>query len=161
MAVNATAFLLSLALAMWPIASQAKGADGLVTLVGTIGHAKVHADAVSFSFAGSVSFSFFTAAQDNPERKRIDLAFKVQNVSIRIPSFGGNEYDNENNPFRVSYKNAVMHALELADSGEKGNIVLVEPKLSYDRHGVLVQIDCALGQVIPDHLERSLRAPKP
>jgi hypothetical protein len=161
MAIHARTFPLALALGflMLPTVSHAKGADGVVVLQGRIRHASSNADAVSFKFTGKVSFSYFTAAPGDPARKRINLEFDVRSIPVRIPTFGGNEYDNEGNPFRVTYKNAVEHAMEASRSGERADIALIEPVLSYGVNGILRKIECARGQVIPDHLEHDSPAP--
>lgn len=150
--------LLSCVLVLLPLVSHGKGADGLVILKGTIQEASTNDDVVSFAFTGKMSFSFFTAAQDDPGRKRIDLEFDVKKLLIRIPKFGTSEYDNENNPYRVTFKNAVKHALGASQSGELVSVVLFRPKLSYEQGGVMEKIDCTHAQVMPDRLERELRS---
>ncbi len=161
MAIRTRMFPLALAAGflMLPIASHAKGADGVVLMEGKIEHASSSPDAVLFEFTGKVSFSFFSAATGDPARKRIDLEFDVKSIPVRIPDFGGHEYDNEDNPFRVTYKNAVANAVQAARSGEKSYIALIEPVLSYRVDGILRKIDCARGQVLPDHLQNGFRAP--
>jgi hypothetical protein len=159
MGIHARTFALTLALGFLtlPTVSYPKGADGLVLLQGRIQHASRHPHAVSFEFTGKVSFSFFSAPPGNPARKRIDLEFDVRRVLVRIPDFGGHEYDNEGDPFRVIYKNAVEHAMQVSQSGEKTDITLIEPVLSYGLNGLLREIGCARGQVLPIALEQGSR----
>jgi hypothetical protein len=140
--------------ALLPIISHAKGADGLVILKGTIQGASTNDEEVSFVFMGKLSFSFFTAARGDADRKQVDLQFDVKKLPIRIPKFGTSEYDNEDNPFRVTFKNAAKLASEASHSGEAVSIVLFRPKLSYDINGVIEKIECTHAQVLPDRLER-------
>ena len=68
MAIRTRMFPLALAAGflMLPIASHAKGADGVVLMEGKIEHASSSPDAVLFEFTGKVSFSFFSAAPGDP-----------------------------------------------------------------------------------------------
>ena len=79
--------LLSFWLALLPADSQAKSADGVVVLDGTIRNVQSSVDAVTFLITGKLRFTFFNAAQDKPGRRRVDLAFDVEALPVRIPAF--------------------------------------------------------------------------
>jgi hypothetical protein len=150
---------LLLVLLALPLLAWAKGADGLVILKGTMQAAKTTADAVDFNFTGELSFSFFTAAEGEPIRRRIDLQFEVKKLPIHIPKFGTEKYDADDDPYRVSFRNAAKHALAVSQSGERVTVALFAPKLSYDINGMIDHADCTHAQVMPDRLERAFRAP--
>jgi hypothetical protein len=149
----------AIVLALLPLISHAKGSDGLVILKGTIRDASTNADVVSFAFTGKLSFTFFTAANEDPTRKRIDLELDVKKLPIRIPKFGTAEYDSKDDPYIVSFRNAAKHASEVSRSGEAVTVALFRPKLSYDIGGVIEKVECTHAQVMPDRLERVLRTP--
>ena len=157
MTSNARFLILTLVLALLPTISHAKGADGLVILKGTLQEANTNDEEVSFVFSGKLSFSFFTAAQGDADRKRIDLQFDVKKLPIHIPKFGTSEYDSKDDPFIVSFKNAAKHASETSRSGETVSVALFRPKLSYDIQGIIEKVECTHAQVMPDRLERELR----
>jgi hypothetical protein len=128
-------------------------------LKGTIRDARVLPEMVSFGFSGHLAFSFFTAPEGYPERKRVDQEFDVRELSIEVPRFGKDEYADDDNPFRVNFKNAGKHATEAAESGEVVTVVLSNPSLSYDINGVIVCAACTHAQVMPVRIERQLRDP--
>ena len=144
-------------LASLPTASQAKSADGVVVLEGKISNVETGADAVTFQFTGRLRFTFFNAARNKRERRQVDLSFDVEGLPVRIPDFGGHEFDNEDCSWRVTFKNAGLNAKGAAHSGEAVSVMLFEPKFSYDLEGVIERIDSARGQVLTDRLNHDLR----
>jgi len=148
--------LLAFWLALLPADTHAKSPDGVVVLEGTIRNVKTRADAVTFEFTGKLRFTFFNAAQDKPGRRRVDLAFDVDGLPVRIPAFDGQEFDKEDCPWRVTFKNASLNAKAAGLSGEAVSVMLFEPMLSYDVNGVIDRIDSARGQVLTDRLNHDL-----
>jgi hypothetical protein len=148
----------AVALTLLPLLASAKGGDGIVSLKGTIQDASTNADMVTFAFSGKLSFSYFTAPRGDPARKQIDVEFDVKKLPVSIPKFGTSEYDAEDNPFRVSFKNAATHVAEASRSGETVTVALFRPKFSYDISGVLEKLDCTHAQVLADRVVLALRA---
>jgi hypothetical protein len=134
---------------------EAKGADGLVILKGTLQHAAHSADEVSFEFTGRFSFTFFTAALDSPDRKQVDLDLEVHDLRVVVPVFGESEQSSDD-PYTVNFANAVRHALAASRSGERVTAVLFNPRLSFGIGGVLEQATCTHAQVLPARFERRL-----
>jgi hypothetical protein len=130
---------------------QAKGTDGVVSLQGTIRDASISAEMVAFSFTGQLSFSFFTAANGDPSRKRINLRFDVRELPIQVPKFGSdNDCKGKNfGPFCVSFENAAKYAREAAASGELVDVALFGPTLTYGIGGVIERAACTHAHVIP------------
>lgn len=130
---------------------QAKGGDGVVSLEGKIQDASISAEIVRFSFTGKLSFSFFTAAHDDPSRRRIDLKFDVRELPIQIPKFGSeNDCKGRNyGPFCVSFENAAKYIRETAASGELVDVALFRPTLTYGIGGVIERAGCTHAHVIP------------
>lgn len=157
MRCTAQVLLLAFWLALLPTVSPAKSADGVVVLEGTIRDVQARADAVTFQFSGRLRFTFFNAAQDKPGRRRVDLAFDVEGLQVRIPDFGGREFDKEDCPWRVTFKNASLNAKAAGHSGEGVSVTLFEPEFSYDVNGVIERIDSARGQVLTDRQNHDLR----
>lgn len=149
--------LLAFGLVLLPADSHAKSADGVVILEGTIGEVQTRADAVTFRFTGKLRFSFFNAAQHNPLRRPLDLAFDVEGLPVRIPAFGGRELHSEDCPWSVTFKNAGLNAKEAGRSGQTVSVILFRPKLSFDTSGVIERIDSTHGQVLTDRLNHDLR----
>lgn len=150
-------FLFALVLLLPLQAPQAKGADGLVLLKGTVQGANTTDDLVSFLFTGRLSFSFFTAAQDDAARKRIDLEFDVRQLPVQIPKFGDVTDESKNNPFIVNFGNAAKHAAEASKTGEVVSVVLFRPVISYDIHGIIEKLACTHAQVMPERMIHQLR----
>ena len=135
----------------WP-----RKGDGFVHLKGTIQVANTNAGTLTFLFSGHLHFSFFTAPRGDFTRKRVDLDFDIKKVPISVPRFGEAEYDAKSDPFVVSFRNAVKHALQVSQSGESVGIALFRPNISYESNGMIEGISCGSAQVLPDHLVKQL-----
>jgi hypothetical protein len=148
-------------LAVWCLAAfsqdtpPCKG-DGFVHLHGTVQEASTNENVLHFRFTGRLQFAFFTAPAGDSARKRVSLDFDVKRVPISIPKFGKAEYDSKSDPFVVSFKNAVQHALLASQSGEPVSIGLFRPKLSYATDGTIDRIEGGSGQILADRLVREL-----
>jgi hypothetical protein len=161
MNVRSSLALLLFGLVLASSSVQSKGADGLVSLKGTIHHALVSPESVTFQFSGHLAFSFFTAPLGNSERKQVDLEFDVRKLPIEIPKFDSGPYSNDASPYRVNFRNAGKHATEAAKSGEPVSVSLVSPTLTYDVSGTIVRVSCTHAQVMPESVERALRGQQP
>jgi hypothetical protein len=139
-----------LGLAVLPALLQAKGSDGIVILQGTIDDVQVQSDELSFAFTGKLSFTFFTASFNDPDRERVELAFNVKRLAVHVPKFGSGQYDGEDCRSRVTYKNAGENASEAARLRETVHIALFQPKLEYGVGGVIERVDAHHAQVLSE-----------
>ena len=154
MFARAASLILILALTIG-VKVQAKGADGLVILKGTLQHAIASEDKVSFEFTGSFVFKFFSATSEADDRRQVDLDFRVHGLRVVIPTFGGTLAENPD-LYVVNFANAVRHARAASDSGEMVTVVLFNPTLSFNISGVVESATCTHAQVLPTRLERRL-----
>jgi hypothetical protein len=163
MTTRPTAVFFLCALLLLSMETRAKAGEGVVFLKGTVQGASVSAQMVSFSFSGQLSFSFFTAAQGDPSRKRIDLKFEVRELPVQIPEFGSESDCKERDygPFCVSFENAAKYAGEVSKTGEPMNVVLFRPTLSYAINGVIEKAACTHAQIVPERFGRQLRGSLP
>lgn len=139
--------------------ARSKG-DGFVHLHGTVQEGSTTNDVLHFTFKGRLQFAFFTAPPKDPSRKRVSLDFEINKVPVSMPKFGRPEYDEKSNPFIVSFKNAVQHALLASKSGEPVTIVLFRPNLCYANDGTLIKLEGESGQILPDRMIQDLHAPR-
>lgn len=140
-----------------PAPLQAKGSDGLVNLQGTIDDVQAEPDALSFVFTGKLSFTFFTAPFDDPDRERVELAFNVKKLTVRVLNWDSGKYDHEGCRYRVTYRNAIENASVAARLGEMVRIAAFEPKLAYRTGGIIEHIDAHHVQVLSERLLREMR----
>jgi hypothetical protein len=155
--VKKTAIVIALGFVALPAPLQAKGGSGVVILQGAIDDVQAESDALSFAFTGKLSFTFFTAPFDDPDRERVELTFNAKKLAVRVPKFGSREYDHEGCRYRVTYKNASENASEAARLRQTVNIALFRPKLVYGAGGVIERVDATHAQVLSEQLERQLR----
>ncbi len=140
-----------------PALLQAKGNDGLVILQGAIDDVEAQSDALSFAFTGKLSFTFFTASFDDPDRKEVQLAFNVKTLLVHVPKFDSGEHDHEGCRYIVTYKNASENASEAARLRQTVSIALFRPKLVYGAGGVIERVDATHVQVLSEQLKRQAR----
>ena len=133
-------------------APRSKG-DGILHLHGSVHEASTNENVLHFMFTGQLQFTFFTAPAGDSACKRVSLDFEVKRVPVSIPKFGKPEYDNKSDPFVVSFKNAVQHALLGSQSREPVSVALFRPQLTYTINGTL---DCFHGCLVSFHVYRRL-----
>jgi hypothetical protein len=138
-------------------ASQARD-EVILSLKGTIHTVGSTPDAMTFLFTGLVSFPFSTAQRNDPNGKEIYLAFSVKDLLIRIQKFTTTEYESEDCPSGVTFKNAVQNAWEAVRSHDSVTVTMAEPVLFYDASGVIKRIEAqGAAQVWTARLDRDFR----
>jgi hypothetical protein len=132
-----------------------KISDGVLQLHGTVQDVSTNGSALHFLFTGRLSFVFYTGVDST--RKRVALDFDTKSVPISIPNFGTAEYDSDTSYWRVSFKNAVLHASDASLSNEVVHIDLYAPKLTFGGNQTIDQIECVSCQILADRRLRELR----